>query len=210
MRIISGRFRHRKLNANPGMTTRPITDRAKVMLFDNVQRYLEDQRVADLFSGTGSLGLEALSRGARSVVFMEQDRRAFELLKNNVAALGVEDETFCWRADALRSSFKPKGLAGFYPYDFVFFDPPYSMLAELQTDSAEAAPGRPEPRGLSIAKSLERLSRDDVTSERAFLVLRGPRETDLVLPEPWQPERTWRSAGMHMHLFRKGTPPATQ
>jgi 16S rRNA (guanine966-N2)-methyltransferase len=67
VRIIAGEFRHRRLLANPGLTTRPITDRVKEILFERTQDLLVDRRIADVFAGTGSLGLESLSRGARSV-----------------------------------------------------------------------------------------------------------------------------------------------
>ena len=78
MRIVAGELRRRKLLTNPGKTTRPITDRAKVMLFDHIRDFIPGKRVLDVFSGTGSLGFESLSRGAKSVVFCEQDHRAHE------------------------------------------------------------------------------------------------------------------------------------
>ena len=84
MRIVAGKYRRRKLAAKQGTTTRPITDRVKVALFARLQNRLEGARVADIFSGTGTLGLEALSRGAASVVFIENDHRAWELLRENV------------------------------------------------------------------------------------------------------------------------------
>ncbi|MGD9854019.1 MAG: RsmD family RNA methyltransferase, partial [Planctomycetaceae bacterium] len=68
MRIIAGKYRRRKLLTKPGLTTRPITDRAKEPLFERLESHLEGARVADVFAGTGTLGLESLSRGARSVV----------------------------------------------------------------------------------------------------------------------------------------------
>ena len=75
MRIVAGKFRRRKLFANPGLKTRPITDRVKESLFERLSGELEGKRIADVFAGTGTLGLEALSRGAKSVVFIESDRR---------------------------------------------------------------------------------------------------------------------------------------
>ena len=118
MRIIAGEFRRRRLLTNPGLTTRPITDRAKEILFERIQDLIVDSRIADIFAGTGSLGFEALSRGARSVVFLENDKRAFDLLEQNVTALGVEDRILCWRTDALNSSFHPKGVDDFLPFAF--------------------------------------------------------------------------------------------
>src|SRR6185369_8545803 len=109
MQIVAGKYRHRKLESNPGETTRPITARVKVALFDRLQPDLDEARVADIFSGTGTIGLEALSRGAASVVFVESDLRAFERLKHNVAALKAESDVMCWQTDASKCSFKPKG-----------------------------------------------------------------------------------------------------
>ena len=100
MRIIAGEFRHRTLLANPGNTTRPILDRVKESLFARIENRLVGARVADVFSGTGTLGFEAISRGAASVVFVESDRKAQELLRKNVAALKLEDRTLCWATDA--------------------------------------------------------------------------------------------------------------
>jgi 16S rRNA (guanine966-N2)-methyltransferase len=190
VRIIAGEFRRRRLLASPGMTTRPITDRVKEILFERTQHLLVDRRIADIFAGTGSLGLEALSRGARSVVFLESDGKAFELLKQNVAALGVEQRALCWRTDALKSSFHPKGVDAFLPYDVVFFDPPYRMASVL-------APENP------LGRALVRLARDGVTSDSALLLFRAPRQTSLELPSCWEPETALTVSSMEIHLFQK-------
>ena len=102
MRIVAGRFRRRQLLVNPGQTTRPITDRAKVILFDRIEAKCVGARVADIFAGTGSLGFEALSRGAKTAVFAEADHRAHSLLKQNAAQLGIEQDVVCWRVDVTR------------------------------------------------------------------------------------------------------------
>lgn len=169
MRIIAGKFRRRQLKINPGSTTRPITDRAKVILFDRLDPYLSDAKVLDLYSGTGSLGLEALSRGAVKLVCIESDPRAFTLLKENVESLKVDEEVLCWKTDALYSSYKPRFKEGWYPYDLVFFDPPFRMLERLDPDSA-------------IAASLSRLATPEVTSPDAHLILRSGKFADFVLP----------------------------
>src|SRR5262249_29716251 len=96
MQIVAGKSRHRKLESNPGETPRPITARVKVALFDRLQLELQEARIADIFAGTGTIGLEALSRGAASVVFVESDREAAARLRRNVAALKAEAETMCW------------------------------------------------------------------------------------------------------------------
>src|SRR5438128_7395816 len=91
MRIIAGEFRSRKLLAPAIDATRPITDRVKQSLFDILSPLIEGARVYDCFAGTGSMGLECLSRGAEQVTFFEADRSAVKLLKQNIDTLGVTD-----------------------------------------------------------------------------------------------------------------------
>lgn len=189
MRIIAGRFRRRKLLTSPGLTTRPITDRVKETLFERLTEHLEGKRVADVFAGTGTMGLEALSRGAASVIFIENDHRALELLRQNVAALKVEDETFCWRADVFRCSFRPKGLPHLLPYDLIFFDPPYRMVPALR-------PGSP------LYRSLERLARPGISAEGALLVLRTPEDAEFDVPPSWHRDRHLQLSTMEIHMYR--------
>lgn len=190
MRIIAGRFRRRNLQANPGITTRPITDRAKEQLFENLGGELSGERVADIFSGTGSLGLEALSRGASSVVFLEQDRKAHTLLKENVQTLGIGEEVLCWRTDALRSSYIPKNVEGLTPYELIFFDPPFPLIQKMRT-------------GSPMYKALTRLAREDVSTPEVLLILRTPRRTTLPMPDCWRHDWELSSAGMEIHVYRK-------
>ncbi|MBX3443962.1 MAG: RsmD family RNA methyltransferase [Planctomyces sp.] len=190
MRIIAGRFRHRVLLANPGLVTRPITDRVKESLFARIEAWLPDARIADIYSGTGTLGFEALSRGARSVVFIESDRKAQELLRKNVETLKVQGETLCWATDALRSSFRPRNVDSFVPFDLAFFDPPYQMIEDLH-------PGTP------LYRSLERLAKPDVTSPDAWLILRTPEHSVYELPPPWASEWTLTMSNMTIDVCRK-------
>ena len=190
MRIIAGRYRRRQLAAAPGTTTRPLTDRAKEHLFQLLGDFT-GQRVADVFSGTGTIGLEALSRGADTAVFIERDHKAFALLRRNVATLGVERETFCWRADVLRCSFRPKGQDDFLPYDRIFFDPPYAIADQVRA-------------GTPLYKSLERLGRDGISAEGAELILRVPTRQDVTVPEVWQLDELLTLGGMAIHRLRKG------
>jgi 16S rRNA (guanine966-N2)-methyltransferase len=195
MRIVAGKFRRRQLLSNPGMTTRPITDRAKVILFDRLEQSLAGARVADVFAGTGSMGLEALSRGAASVVFLENDHRAHELLVKNVAALHAEADVLSWRVDILRTSFLPKGVPQFLPYDIVLFDPPYRMTEAIQ-------PGDP------LYRALERLAGERVTAPDALLVLRCANEAKFEFPPVWQIEQKITVNTMDLYFFRKAPPAA--
>jgi 16S rRNA (guanine966-N2)-methyltransferase len=190
MRIVRGRFRHRTLETNPGQTTRPITARVKVSLFDRLQPELEDARVADIFAGTGTMGFEALSRGASRVVFVEQDREAFELLKQNVESLRVKDETLCWRADAAKCSYRPQNAEGFTPFDVIFFDPPYVKTEHLAA-------------GTLLYRAVRRLARPDISAPDALLVLRCASGTRFDMPAEWQLQQTLTYSSMDVHLYRK-------
>ena len=136
MRIIAGRFRRRTLKTNPGHTTRPITDRVKESLFEHLADVIPGAHVADIFAGTGTLGLESLSRGAVHATFIERDRKAVELLRENVAKLEVEDETLVWPADVTKCSFRPKGGAEDTPWNVIFFDPPYRFVQYIKRGTA--------------------------------------------------------------------------
>ena len=190
MRIVAGKYRRRKLFTSPGQTTRPITDYVKETLFQRIEADIRQKRVADVFAGTGTLGLESLSRGAAGVVFIEHDRKAFELLRKNVAKLGVEQETLCWRADALKCSYRPKGVEHLVPFDVIFFDPPYRMISDLK-------PGKP------LFKALERISREDISTSNAFLILRTPVRAEFELPDCWNQQRRLEISGMAIHLCQK-------
>ncbi|NQV24696.1 MAG: 16S rRNA (guanine(966)-N(2))-methyltransferase RsmD [Rhodopirellula sp.] len=196
MRIIRGRFGRRKLLSNPGDVTRPITDKVKESLFEYLEDELQGARVADIFAGTGTIGLEALSRGAHSIVFFEKDRKAMELLRKNVATLKIEDETLCWPTDVMKTSFRPKNCDGMTPFDVAFFDPPYRMVADI-------VPGK------LLFKSLERLAREDVTSEEALLIFRTPSRAEFQLPDAWQLDRKLDYSRMEVHWFRKRARPAS-
>ena len=89
MRIIAGAARGRRLVGPPGQTTRPMTDRVRESLFSSIAAWLPDGVVLDLYAGTGSMGLEALSRGAKEVTFVEKDRNALDALRKNVDAVGL-------------------------------------------------------------------------------------------------------------------------
>src|SRR4051812_29618443 len=138
MRIVAGIHRGRKLTAPAGATTRPTADRVRQALFDMLwhapwagRAVIEDQAVLDAFAGTGALGLEALSRGAATAAFIEQDRAALAALRANIAACGEAARCQVVAADALRP---PRALR---PASLVFLDPPY--VAPREPDGAPAS-----------------------------------------------------------------------
>jgi 16S rRNA (guanine966-N2)-methyltransferase len=131
MRIIAGEFRSRRLLAPATDATRPVTDRVKQSLFDILTPHLAGARVYDCFAGTGSMGLEALSRGAAHVTFFEADRSAATLLRKNIATLGVQDRSTVIDRDLFKWSEAPPPTE---EIDLVFLDPPYRFLVERQED----------------------------------------------------------------------------
>ena len=136
-RIVAGSHRGRRIAAPPGRDTRPTSDRVREALFSILGDRLQDARVLDLFAGSGALGLEALSRGAATVTFVDSAPAAIRALRANLEALGAEAEVV--RADALR--WLRSAPAAARQYDLVFLDPPYRRAGELGAPlSAALAP----------------------------------------------------------------------
>ena len=130
MRVIAGRWRGRRLEAPPGRSTRPTSDRVREAVFSAVDSRLggwDDVRVADLYAGSGALGIEALSRGASHVVFVESDLRAAQCIHRNLMALGVTEN----RATVLsrRVEATPPATLAPSPVSLLFADPPYRIDA---------------------------------------------------------------------------------
>ncbi len=151
MRIIAGRYKGRRLVAPPGLETRPTSDRARQALFDMLihapwaEGALRGAVVLDAFAGTGALGLEALSRGAAYVTFIETGRPALAALRANVAACGADEASRVLPADARRP---PPGCA----CDLVFLDPPYGQGLVPVAVAALAAAGWITSRSLIVAE----------------------------------------------------------
>ncbi|PEN14666.1 16S rRNA (guanine(966)-N(2))-methyltransferase RsmD [Longibacter salinarum] len=142
MRIIAGRFRGHTIESPPGHLTRPSTARTRESLFALIDSriYLDGAEVLDLFAGTGALGLEAISRGASLVTFVEQDAEVLEYARRNAQELGVEDQCIFINGDALTYLRRYNGPE----LDLILADPPYDLdglrdipdlaIPHLQTD----------------------------------------------------------------------------
>ena len=131
MRIIAGEFRSRViLGPEDDQTTRPITDRVKQSLFDIVTPLLDGAVVYDVFAGTGSMGLESLSRGARRAVFFEADRSALVRLKKNVGSLGVGERSQVVAGDLFKYFASAPVPDSAELAALIFLDPPYRFLHE--------------------------------------------------------------------------------
>ena len=135
MRIIAGSKRGMKLLGPRTQVSRPITDRVKESLFSILYKYdmPSDAIVADLFAGVGSMGLEALSRGARFVTFVEQDPMIISILKRNIEKADFLKESEIIRANAFKFGVSPN--PDMQKYNLVFVDPPYSATMNVQAGS---------------------------------------------------------------------------
>ena len=126
MRVIGGKYRGRKLNSPPSIRTRPTSDRLRETLFNILAPRIEGARFLDLCAGTGAVGIEALSRGATRVTFVDQSRKMSALVAANVESLEVAD-TKVEIAAAEASEFLRRHVTHqAEPFDIVFFDPPYA------------------------------------------------------------------------------------
>lgn len=126
MRVITGKFRGKRLLSPEGNAVRPTTDRVKETMFNILasKGYASDITVLDLFAGSGALGIEALSRGANECVFVDRDRRSAELVKKNLKVIGVNSEVY--NTDYSIALPRLKGRK----FDLVILDPPYDSNVE--------------------------------------------------------------------------------
>ena len=178
MRVVAGEFGGRRLVSPDGTTTRPTTDRVREAIFNSLGSagLIEGALVADLFAGSGALGIEALSRGAEQCVFVERDRTALRALEANLDALDVRARSRVVTSDALAA-------VGSVDADIVFADPPYDfddwerLLDGVRADLVIAESGRPLPHvhgweqvrskkyGRTVVTTLERVTDPDRPQE---------------------------------------------
>src|ERR1700730_9377207 len=137
MRIIAGKYRGRKLKSPPSLQTRPTSDRLRETLFNILAPKIEGVRFLDLCSGSGAVGIEAISRGAANVTFVDRSRKMCALIETNLGAVGIpENEAEIVSGEAaefLRRRAK-KAVTKSGAYDIIFFDPPYSTDYEIVLD----------------------------------------------------------------------------
>ncbi len=150
MRIVSGSRGGRLLKAPPGRSTRPTPDRVREALFSILGARVQGARFLDLFAGTGANGLEALSRGARSAVFVESARAAVAILRENITRLEFEAES-----DVVASPLPGalSRLAGHAPFDIAFADPPYESTLLSDLLASPAFPALLSPTAVLVAET---------------------------------------------------------
>lgn len=172
LRVIGGEHRGRVLRSVRGQGTRPLLGQVREAVFNILADQVVDAEVWDLFAGTGATGIEALSRGARRVLFLEKSHQALVVLRENLEMLGIEVKrrSHVLRMDAWEPPpLTPEGEAQEIPPDIVFLDPPYSLVAEDPARSAYRAKqlyDRLAPGGVLCFHFMEgHLDRDDFDAD---------------------------------------------
>lgn len=155
MRIIAGENRGHKLKSVPGMRTRPTADRVKEAVFSSLEPLLCGSRFLDVFGGTGSIALEAVSRGAASAVIIERDDTALSVIRDNIAACGKQSRCRVIRGDSLAvlERLQRQGAQ----FDLVYVDPPYQS-GLYETVLARLAEGLLAPGGMILLESAKNTS----------------------------------------------------
>jgi 16S rRNA (guanine966-N2)-methyltransferase len=172
MRIIAGRLKGRRLKAPTWEGLRPTSDKLRETFFNIVAPRLEGARVLDGYAGTGAVGIEALSRGAAHVTFVERDRRALALIDANLAACGLQADYTIEGRDVIAALRHAAGAA----FDLVWLDPPYDITNV--TDALDAAAGALAPGGLLV---LERATRQEPGTPPSLERVRDVKSGDSTL-----------------------------
>ncbi|HXJ84555.1 MAG TPA: 16S rRNA (guanine(966)-N(2))-methyltransferase RsmD [Candidatus Methylomirabilis sp.] len=150
MRVLAGALKGQRLVAPRGPTTRPTADRVRIACLDTLAPYLDRGPFLDLFAGAGAVGIEALSRGAPSAVFVESDASALRALRDNVARLGLSEQADVMREDAVRAV--PRLARRGERFAVVFLDPPYASSRAAEALSAVAAGAVLEPDAIVVVQ----------------------------------------------------------
>ena len=162
MRIIAGTARSMPLKTLPGLGTRPTTDKIKETLFNMISFDVPGARFLDLFSGSGAIGLEALSRGAKETVFVENSRQALSVIKDNIEFTGLCSVDCALCMDAIKAI---DYLGGKEPFDIIFADPPYDNGWE--------------------DKLIEKLSNSSICDEYTTVIIEASAPTDFSFAEDY-------------------------
>ncbi len=176
MRIIGGEFRSRRLKGVPGRDVRPTPDRLREALFSVLAPRIEGVVFVDLYAGCGTVGLEALSRGAKRACFVENDSRALAVLRENIASLGVGTRSVVHQGRAA-------GSAGRWRADVVFLDPPYTRPHEYLSCLLALAE---DPPPLVIAQHSRHQSLEDfyASLNRTRVLKQGDNQLSFYEPAP--------------------------
>jgi 16S rRNA (guanine(966)-N(2))-methyltransferase RsmD len=158
MRIISGSLKGGTVRAPRGTAVRPTSDKVREALFDILQERIAGASFLDLFAGVGAVGIEALSRGAERVSFVEKKPTPLRFLEENIAALRLSDRASIYRVDVLAFLSRPQGG----PYDIVFADPPYGSDI--------------------LRKALPRVAASDIITPETWVIVEHHHKLDIEEP----------------------------
>ena len=180
VRVIAGIFKRRLLKAVEGNATRPTSDRLKETLFNLLQAKIEGSRFLDCFAGSGSVGIEALSRGARFVAFLESSPGASSIIRENIESLGLSlSNDYKVLNKVVEAGMKILQQAGL-KFDIVFFDPPYAAASEYPKVLEALQQHRIlEDEGIVIAEHSKHLKLADETA--GFIRIRQVKQGDSIL-----------------------------
>ena len=179
MRVITGIARGRRLKEPNGMETRPTTDRVKEGIFSSIQFEVEGRKVLDLFGGTGQMGIEALSRGAAHCTFVDLQKQAVAIIRENVNSTGFADQGTVIQGDALAYLSRCREK-----FDLIFLDPPYES-------------------GL-LEKAMELITTIDIVSENGIIVCEnGSKSGWPMVAEPYRMQKEYRYGKIRTALYRR-------
>lgn len=179
MRVITGSARGRVLREVPGLQTRPTAAKVKEAIFSTVQFEVPDARVLDLFAGTGQMGIEALSRGARYCDFVDESRAAYEVLRHNIHSVHFEDSSALHQEEAIDFLHRARDK-----YNIIFLDPPYN------TDL--------------LVKALHTIAAIDICHENAIIICESSADKELPsLDAPYVREKEYRYGKTKITRYRK-------
>lgn len=179
MRVISGTARGRRLKELPGLDTRPTTDKVKESVFNIIQFDIEGRKVLDLFGGTGQMGIEALSRGAKHATFVDLAPAAAAIIRQNLATTGFTDSARVAQSDwrAFLSSCREK-------FDLIFLDPPYKET--------------------HLENALETIAAIDILSEHGIIICESPLDKELPdLAAPYEKGRSYKYGKIKVTLYHR-------
>ncbi len=181
MRVITGKARGVILKTPDGLNTRPTSDRVKEALFSMIQFELAGKRVLDLFGGTGQLGIEAISRGAKYAVFVDQSDAACRLIRENLKRARMEQE-----ASVIRSDYRSFLVKSREKFDIIFLDPPYAEEY--------------------LENSLKIITEIDILQSGGIIVTERPLGKDLMLEfSGYERSRDYKYGNTIITLYRKGS-----
>lgn len=171
MRVIAGKARRLMLKTLPGIETRPTTDRIKETLFNMLQPVIVDCRFLDLCSGSGAIGIEALSRGAAEAIFVEKNSRAAACISENLQTTKLTEGARIMKTDAVSAL---RMMEGDKPFDCIFMDPPYGKNIEREVLEYLSNSGLADERTLIIVEC-DLLTEFDYLDELGFKIAKYKR-----------------------------------